>query len=215
VTTHEAMTHDAAIELLPWLINGSLDDEEREAVAGHAASCVICRRELDELEVLQQSVETLASRTETPVPDMRRINARIDAQLQRESRGHALVAAWREFSSNRLRLAFAVQTAALIIVVGVVLLPREPEPLFTTLTSSEAMPAGHYLRVVFDPTVAESDVADMLRTNRLSVAAGPSDRGVFTLRFADVVGASDREAVLADMQGDSRILFAQSVAGGD
>lgn len=209
------MTHEAAIELLPWLINGSLDDEEHGAVTDHAASCVICRRELDELEVLQQSVVALASRTEAAEPDMRRINARIDAQLQHESRGNSLVAAWREFSSSRLRLAFAIQTAALIAVVGVLLLPREPEPVFTTLTSTETIPAGHYLRVVFDPTVADGDVTGMLRTNRLSVVAGPSERGVFTLRFADAVTASEREVVLADMQGDSRILFAQPVAGGD
>jgi hypothetical protein len=205
------MTHDAAIELLPWLINGSLDGEERDAVADHATSCVICRRELDELEVLQQSVETLASRGVSPEPDMRRINARIDAQLQRESRGNALIAAWRRFSSSRWRLAFAVQTAVLVIVVGVVLMPAEPEPQFTTMTSAEELPAGHYLRVVFDPTLDDVAIAGIVETNGLSVFTGPTDRGVITLRFGDALAADERDSALASMRGDARVLFAEPV----
>ena len=54
--THEAMSHDECVELLPWLVNDSLQGRERQAVQAHATSCIICRRELAELEVLQHSI---------------------------------------------------------------------------------------------------------------------------------------------------------------
>lgn len=42
------MTHDEAVELLPWLANGSLGEVERATLLAHLASCEACRRELDE-----------------------------------------------------------------------------------------------------------------------------------------------------------------------
>jgi anti-sigma factor RsiW len=202
-----------AVELLPWFVNESLDPEERDAVAEHASSCVICRRELDELQVLYQSVAAIAAATDVPEPDMRRINARIDAQLRSEQRENALVTAWRKFSSNRLRLAFAVQTAALIVVVGVLLLPREPDPVFGTLTTAEPLPAGHFVRVVFGPTVTDDEVSGLLSANGLTVFSGPTDRGVMTLQFADTASFDERTVITATLQSDGRILFAQSVEG--
>lgn len=207
------MTHDEAVELLPWLVNGSLDEIEHGAVKEHASSCVICRRELNELEVVQASIAALGEHTDVPEPDMRRINARIDAHLASASRGSQWLDAWRKFSTGRWQLAFAVQTAALVVVVGVLLIPREPTPEFTTLSTVESLPAGHYLRVVFDPTLPEVDLSGIIDANGLSVAAGPSNRGVVTLRFAETALASEREATLQSMQNDDRVLFAQPVEG--
>ena len=210
---HEPMTHEEAIELLPWLVNGSLDEEQHDIVAAHASSCVTCRRELDELEVLQQSINVLGTQHEPPAPDMRRINARIDAQLETASPGRALLDGWRRFAGSRWRVAFAVQSVVLLVVAGVLLLPREPQPEFTTLSDPQALPAGQYLRVVFDPTIAQPDVDAILRVHDLTVVAGPSERGVVTLRFDDDVPGSERDAVTKMMQDDTRVLFAQPVQG--
>jgi anti-sigma factor RsiW len=40
------MTCDQAIELLPWLLNGTLDAAERDEVRRHLASCESCRQAL-------------------------------------------------------------------------------------------------------------------------------------------------------------------------
>ena len=61
---------DEAIELLPWLVNDSLQPDEREVVQAHATSCVICRRELDELRALHQAIDSTAAVIETPAPDI-------------------------------------------------------------------------------------------------------------------------------------------------
>ena len=213
MTTHEVMSHDAAIELLPWLVNDSLRGSEREAVQAHATSCIICRRELAELEALRHSIQSM--KAEAPFPDMRRINARIDAQLDRESRSRNLLAALGRFFESPWRVAFAAQSVALVAVAALWLQAGNSEPEFQTLTSTEALPTGHYLRVVFDPTVERQVIDALLAEAKLGVAAGPTERGVITLRFADEVGEADREAMADTLRGDARVLFLQPIAGGE
>jgi hypothetical protein len=42
------VTCDEVVDRLPWLLNGSLEGEEREAVRAHVATCSGCRRDLEE-----------------------------------------------------------------------------------------------------------------------------------------------------------------------
>lgn len=42
------MSCTSVVELLPWLLNGTLEPEERSRVVGHLAGCEACRRELAE-----------------------------------------------------------------------------------------------------------------------------------------------------------------------
>ena len=39
-------THHEAESLLPWFVNGTLDDEERRQVAQHLEDCAHCRSEM-------------------------------------------------------------------------------------------------------------------------------------------------------------------------
>ncbi|MDH3553051.1 MAG: hypothetical protein OER22_10600, partial [Gammaproteobacteria bacterium] len=63
---HEPMSHEQASELLPWLVNDSLAEGERDLVHEHATSCVICRRELHELENLRDSISDVSAATAIP-----------------------------------------------------------------------------------------------------------------------------------------------------
>lgn len=213
MTSYNVMSHEESIELLPWLVNNSLHGDEREAVQAHAKSCIICRRELAELEALQESVQSMAAAV--PAPDMRGINARIDAQLQRESRGRDLVEGIRNFFTSPWRAAFAAQSLALVAVATLWLQSGTGEPQFRTLTTTETLPTGHYLRVVFDPNLERAAIDDLLADAGLGVIAGPSDRGVVTLRFADAVDEAGRSTATETLQHDPRVLFVQPVAAGD
>lgn len=54
------MNHDTTRELLPWLLNGTLEPQEREDLRTHLKDCEDCRRELEEtrqaMDVFQQHV---------------------------------------------------------------------------------------------------------------------------------------------------------------
>jgi hypothetical protein len=215
MAAHEEMTHDQANELLPWLVNDSLDAEQRDAVRAHASSCVICRREVAELEILQRSIRDLPAQEAVPEPDMRRINARIDAHLGRDSRPGRAFSYLRSWLGSPLRIAFVAQSILLLAIAAVWLQPNEADPVFRTLTSTEPLPSGHYLRVVFDPTIEEGGLAALLESSGLSVVSGPSERGVFTLQFADGAGSAERDEIIRQMRDDSRVLFAEAVESGE
>jgi hypothetical protein len=209
VTVPEMIPHDDAIELLPWLVNDSLATAERDAVREHASNCVICRRELAQLEALERSIAAERAQAAVPAPDMRRINARIDAGLERGRRAAAAMRRIRAWLEDPWFVAFATQTLVVIVMASSWLLSRTPEPEFTTLTAPEVLPAGHYVRVVFDPTLDAGGLAALLDDRQLSIVAGPSERGVYTLRFADGVPAGARETITAKLAGEAGVLFAQ------
>jgi anti-sigma factor RsiW len=213
VISPETMPHDRAAELLPWLVNDSLDAGEREAVREHATSCVICRRELAQLETLRTAIVSADASGTVAAPNMRRINARIDALVDSETAGGILLAKLREWFKNPWQVAFVVQTALLVALVALWQLPQRPEPEFTTLTEPQTLPDGHYVRIVFDPTFGAARISTLLEGTGLSVATGPSVRGVYTLRFDEGTSDADRAAIVAALHGASGVLFVQPVAG--
>ena len=208
---HNPMSHEQAIELLPWLVNDSLAEGERDLVHEHATDCVICRRELFSLESLRDSISEVSAATAIPEPDMRRINARIDALIERENRGQILLAKMRQFFDSPWRIAFAAQSALVILLGTALLWPQTQEPAFTTLTAPENLPDGQYVRVVFEPTLPASDLSSLLDTMNLTIVDGPSDRGVYTLRLSTALSAADRDALLADLSFNDAVVFAQPV----
>lgn len=209
----EALSHDRAAELLPWLANGTLEAGEREAVHAHARACVLCRRELEELEQLALRIATSDERA-LPPPDMRRINARIDAQIGRDSRGPAVLAILRDGLANPWRTAFALQTLVLVALAAAWFMPAEPEAEYTTLTKPAVQADGPYLRAVFDPGLDSDAIASMVAGQGLVIAEGPTPRGVYTLGFASAEAAATRDAVRAALAQDPRVLFVQPVGSG-
>lgn len=207
----EVMSHGEAVELLPWLVNDSLEAGERDGVLEHARNCVICRREMAELESLRDSISHAADSTAIPTSDMRRINARIDAW---ENRGQPLMAKLRELIGSPWRVAFAAQTVLLLVLGTALLWPNGDGAKFTTLTVPEKLPDGHYVRVVFDPDLAAGEVPRLLGQMNLTVVAGPSERGVYTLGLPGQASTTERDAVVSDLQTHPGVLFAQPVTRG-
>ena len=204
-----SVSHEQAVELLPWLVNNTLDAQEKEAVLSHAQACVICRRELTNLQQLQDSISLAPNASTIPEPDMRSINARIDAHIDRQGRGRELLSRFLGIFDSPLRIAFLTQTAVLLVLVTVLLWPAPESSEFTTLTQTEDLPDGRYVRVVFSPNYDQSEIAILLDQYQLTIVNGPSNRGVYTVAFADSIESSD--AMISRLQDDPIVLFAQPV----
>lgn len=202
----EPVTHEQAIELLPWLVSGSLADAEQAAVLEHARFCVACKLELDSLGDIQQAIAGESAAQPVPAPDMRRINRRIDDLTAHRNRIGNLRARFAGLFANPWRAAFVAQAVVLVVAVAV-WLGREPVVAeFTTLTRSQELPAGDYVRVVFSPELGEAQITPLLDELKLDVVAGPSERGIYTL---SVVVGMDREAVLTALRGNAKVLLAE------
>lgn len=209
MNSHRSIAHEEAIELLPWLVNGAMEESEQREVQAHTRTCVICRRELDALEQLQAIVARQAHPDPVPAPDMRAINARIDAAVERQQRWGGLSARLREMCSSPWRLAFAAQSALVVVLAAALIWPEAPEPEFTTLTQPQALPDGPYVRAVFSPDLRVKQLAGLLGETGLSIADGPSPRGVYTLKAAEGLSEADSTRLLNELQRRDGVLFAQ------
>ncbi len=209
MNARESMSHEQVVELLPWLVNDSLDELEKEAVLEHAHACMICRRELSGLQILQDSISNQSSTLPVPEPDMRSINARIDALIDRQNRGRELWIRIREIFDSPWRIAFAAQTGVLIVLATVLFWPQSEDAGFTTLTQSENLADGRYVRVVFSPDLRQSQLTGLLDKHDLTIVEGPSKRGVYTLANSNSNGVSD--VVVSILQDEPSVLFAQPV----
>jgi hypothetical protein len=101
----------------------------------------------------------------------------------------------------------------LVIVLAAALWwPASDDAEFTTLTQPQALPDGHYVRVVLDPHMPISELASLLDEMDLTVAEGPSARGIYTLGVPQPLSQVDRDRLLASLQENPQVLFAQWVA---
>ena len=212
MSVRESLSHEQAVELLPWLVNDSLAQQEQEAVRAHTQSCVICRRELHDLEQVRDSIFRASDSALIPEPDMRNINVRIDALIDRQNRGRELLARLREVLDSPWRMAFAAQSVVLIVLASVLFWPEPEGGEFATLTEAQNLADGQYIRVVFSPELQQSQITSMLDKYALTIVDGPSMRGVYTLGAANTKLNSD--TVLSSLQGDPDVLFAQPVVIG-
>ena len=212
MNVREQISHEQAIELLPWLVNDSLEDLEKEAVLEHAHACVICRRELSSLQQLQDTISQASIAWPVPAPDMRKINARIDALIDRQNSWRDLLKRFRNLFDRPWRIAFAAQSVVLIALAAVLMWPEPDSGQFTTLTETETLPEGRYVRVVFSPDLQQSQLALLLDELKLTIVEGPSNRGVYTLAVAS--SAKNTDLIVSSLQGDPDVLFAQPVTIG-
>jgi len=210
MTSSEQLTHESALQLLPWLVNGSLSNDEASATRKHALNCVICRRDLESLELFQDQFSLASETVSAPAPDMRNINRRIDELIEQQNSWRDAFVRVKEFARNPWRLAFVAQSVALLVLAGVILVPNPPEAMFTTLSNPAAAAPADFVRVVFSPDLDELALSELLNEYGLTVISGPTERGVYTLRS----GAFDRKQLTESLQSRTEVLFAQPIASG-
>lgn len=206
MTRAHRMSHDEANALLPWLANGTLAGGERHEVEAHVRDCIRCRRELDSLATLRRE---LADPPDVPAPDMRRVNARIDAH-----RGGPIRRFIAPLLTSPVRVALLAQSIALVALAIILVWPAASPEHYRTLTDVADLPAGAYVRTVFGPDVTRRELERLLADLDLRIAAGPSPRGVYTLRSTD--GFALEGERLEELRQRPDVLFAEPLRiGGD
>ena len=64
------MTHQDCLELLPWYVNGTVEEHERHQIAAHLQSCADCTQEVETLTLLQADWVDLGDQGPAPSPDL-------------------------------------------------------------------------------------------------------------------------------------------------
>jgi len=168
-------------ELLPWYVNGTLVNGERQNVETHLLSCERCRQEVSWLQNLRAQIKDDVS----PEPGVFGLN-----RLLRES-GLKRVPTRTPGPWWRPALAAA---AVIIVIQSAILIDflSRPTPI-TTLGGPAA--EGVVLQVKFAPDATEARIRQLLQKVRAGLIDGPGALGVYRLRL-EGVQAAHNQAIL-------------------
>lgn len=201
------MSHDEALELLPWFVNSSLPIAERGRVSAHVDACLQCRR------IVQRDRQLLARMVAEPSADaaidagFRTLVRRIDRQQQAGPTRSGIPD--RVLAPNTWAYA-ALMVAGLAVALWLAR-PRdgiEPAALYTTVIDSQA-PRVNQLDVVFAANVDAAGRAAVAEQVGARAIAGPSEAGRYVLELdagGDPVAAV--EQALERLRRDARVQFA-------
>jgi len=197
--TDDAMSHDEAVLLLPWLVSGTLDAGERERVERHVRGCVTCRAELAEQRALASLVRDRPIVPLSAERDFERLRQALDRNASHCSLGPR-AATWAVAASITI-VAIAALVASL--VVGT----REPVAPYRTLTQGETPPM--LVDVVF-ADASDDEIRALIDSLGAEIVAGPSPRvGRYTLRLVGGRATeADLDGVVRRLRDDERVRFA-------
>lgn len=186
VLRFEGSIHAEADRLLPWLANGTLEDDERAWVEQHLGECTACQRELAWLQSLQSACSTDQA-TAGSTRAWRRLRQRLAS-----GGGHKT----RRRQRPWLYWVIAAQ-AAVMLALGIALLRAGQPPPATYHTLSAAPVAQERLVVVFDPQLTEARMRRLLQACDARVIDGPTAAGAWILSVPSARAPTIREALRA------------------
>jgi len=198
--------HDAVTELLPWYVNDTLDESERNLVSEHIGDCDDCRENVELLLRVQRTVRNESPAPLVPAPRTDKLLAALDGR----DRSYALRSRWQWLAA-----------ASVVILVGVssVLLWQRGDGLdsptrFETATSPASSDSINYvveLRFV-DGVSAEARTAlfDAIDAPDPATQAGESYSRV-TLALGPL-SLTELEGYIEDIESHPEISTAEVVA---
>ncbi len=215
-TRDQALSHAETAELLPWLVNGSLADDDLHRVEAHLERCADCRREAARLERMARALAGRAEPVAPPRPDFAAVMAHIEAA---ESPGDGASGRRARPASGRSFAWLLAAQAAAVALLSVVLLwpsaPGDDGAGFRTLARPAAAPAlasAPRLRVVFEEQLTEVELRDLLLSVRGRVVAGPTPFGVYTVELASI-DSGELAGVVDRLRRSGKVRFVETVVG--
>jgi anti-sigma factor RsiW len=179
-------------ELLPFYLNGTLDEGERVEVEAALAESEDLRWELEFLEGVQRDVQT---RDPGRSPGDFGL-ARLMRDIEAEGRVSAPVVQSR---SRVWQIAAAVALA--LFATQTVLVVTSPGTLVELAGGETAGAKGPTLTVAFVPEASEAEIRALLLANGLEIVGGPSALGLWTVAVSGDGSAAEAVAALRAESG--------------
>lgn len=192
-------SHDDVWAILPWYVNGTLNEEDTTRVRNHIRLCLPCRREITVQQSLHESLRHAPIVEISARPSFERLMARIDREDRMQitktanEKTHALRTRWGEIlerllTPGRFSIALALSLAAALTWSLIVqeMTPEEPKSYRTVANagSFEGF-APHDVRVAFADTATEPEIRKLLESINGEITDGPNSLGLYTVRLKD------------------------------
>lgn len=215
--------HERYLELLPFLVNGTLDELDHARLQRHLRECADCRAAL----VAEQAFAACYAATAAPVPDPAPALARLLVRLDLETpsgdatAGDANIvplAARRAARTQRaLQRPYAVACALMLTLALGVLVVSQPlrsplAPAYRTLAAAQGrvVAAPGTLNVVFAPELTATEIRSLLTALPVSTLTPRAQPGSYQVQL--VGGSATRHllvAAAARLRGQPGVLFAE------
>lgn len=218
------MTHHPRIEtsaehheisaLLPWYVNETLQERDRQRVDAHVGVCSSCRADLAAQLRICEAIAAQPAIDYMPVASLKRLQARLDAQT--ESGAPSAPAKQQPASGLVWRGWMAASIAAVAVAVALLvgnhlaqLEARRNQPIYSTVTSSAPRAQGEVIRAVFSPTITLVELQTILDEAQLRIVSGPTEAGVYSLASNSTLSV---RASLALLRQHSTVRFAEGTS---
>lgn len=217
MTTADPRLHQEVWGLLPWLANGRATGEQRRRAESHLAGCPDCRAELAREQRLAAGMAQPSVPGPALSPGLARLMQRVD-QVEPARPPRPWLAAWAG-GGTTIRLSTAALLGALQLALFAAAAAwffnaasgAAPTSGYQTLTSAPAgAPTAPALRVVCHPGRPVGELQSLLVRHGLTIIAGPTEAGVFTLGVAAPPAGSDLDALAAELRRSPVIAFAEA-----
>jgi hypothetical protein len=202
------MTHQQALDLLPWYAAETLSDEERQAVAAHLEDCPDCTVELAHFQELRLAdLELSTDIPAAPANMLQQALAQIDDyEHERAAASQSVPAArswWDAFWNPEPGFARLVMAAQFALVLALAVgLMRDSEPDYGVLGGPGD---GATVSIQFVDTATAVQMRDLLAEIEGVVIDGPSAIGLYTVRI-ELEDAGAIDALVQRLQSQTDIV---------
>jgi anti-sigma-K factor RskA len=188
--------HRQISELLPWYVNGTIGERDRQRVDAHLSSCAVCLGDLSHERRIYQAMAAETGVEYMPAASLKRLQMKLDSRGASPPVGEpasepTFRGRWPSGSMPWQRWA-AASVAVAAIAVGLVMaaqflkfrvreLPTEMPAPYYTVTNPEVRPPDEVIRAVFSPATTLVELQAILDEAQLRIVSGPTEAGVYSL----------------------------------
>lgn len=172
------MNHQAIVELIPWYINGSLNEVETDRVSKHVAECASCAAEIEaELQLARGIGDSISG--------LNRLTA-----AERNS-SENLIRRIRDAEHQPSPIRHAIAAGVLIaVVVTAFVAGRYTQDVSFAPMTAQSPDSRPVLQLIFRPEASEREVRLLLLDSNGALLGGPSKKGVYRLALPPDVDAA-------------------------
>ena len=192
------MKHEQISDSLPWYVAGSLSEAEEREVRAHLGDCEQCRREVEQLRVLQKSEIELSAETPELSPEL--LSQALDSieVYERERSGagekaqglwNRVVTAWSMLWTPTPVPVRVLVAAQLLLLVGLtaVYFTSVGGVELRTAGGPEGVAAGVRITIGFDPSASEEAIRGTLQQVEARIVDGPTALGLYVIELPATV----------------------------
>jgi anti-sigma factor RsiW len=196
--------HEEAQRLLPWLLSGTLPDDEREQVEEHLHNCLRCQADLAWERNLRD-----AGQAEAPPIDPGAAFRRLAPRLGQPAQRRGILPRWKQaLAANDSHWLRTVAVAQLGVIAALALLLLRPADDASYRTLGAATSAQGNLVVVFEPRTPERELRRILQHSGARIVDGPTVTEAYVL----AVPAGQAGQALRQLRSEPSVTMAQPLA---